>query len=410
MFESLITLDQELREQSAGLNLFYGDPLQVIKAILETSNVNEIFFNRDYTPFAGSRDRLIYELGKQHGVDVHQKSDLLLNEPEAVHKDDHTPYTVFTPFFKRAAMNVVRAPVLMNSGHFVSFGVDVAPTFRRKLDLLQELLPARDPNLITKGGTLEALRLLAKVSELANYQTVRDIPALPGTSLLSTHNRFGTISIREFYSATSTALGRDHGLVRQLYWRDFFYHIAHHFPHVFGHAFHRYYDNLLWREAPEDFERWCAGETGFPIVDAGMRQLNTTGYMHNRLRMIVASFLVKDLHINWQLGERYFATKLLDYDPCVNNGSWQWASSTGCDAQPYFRIFNPWLQQSRFDPQCEYIKRWVPELRDLHPKQIHALANERSPAGYPAPIVEHAVAKVYAEEMFAEAKKLAIQE
>ncbi len=179
-------------------------------------------------------------------------------------------------------------------------------------------------------------------------------------------------------------------MLRQLYWRDFFTHIAYHFPHVFGQPFLEKFANLRWDNNYDYFQAWCEDKTGFPIVDAGMRELNATGFMHNRLRMIVASFLVKDLHINWRWGERYFVQHLVDYDSCVNNGNWQWAASTGCDTQPYFRIFNPRLQQQKFDPDCQYIYRWIPELKGLSPKTIHKWDKKHHPCDYRAPIIDHA--------------------
>jgi deoxyribodipyrimidine photo-lyase len=207
------------------------------------------------------------------------------------------------------------------------------------------------------------------------------------------------------YHTIKERFGSEHTLIRELYWRDFFTHIAWHFPHVFGHAFYRHYDAIKWENDNELFSAWCSGRTGFPIVDAGMRELVATGFMHNRVRMIVSSFLVKDLLISWQWGERFFAQHLTDYDPSVNNGNWQWAASTGCDAQPYFRIFNPWLQQKRFDPQCAYIKRWIPELSQYSAAEIHKLADRAGPSGgrareYPAPVVQHSIQKIRAEELF----------
>ena len=196
--------------------------------------------------------------------------------------------------------------------------------------------------------------------------------------------------MREVYYAITEQLGSEHPLLRQLYWRDFFTHIAYHFPQVFGRPFLEKFANLHWDNNRDYFQAWSEGKTGFPIVDAGMRELNATGFMHNRLRMIVASFLVKDLHISWRWGERYFAQHLVDYDPCVNNGNWQWAASTGCDAQPYFRIFNPWLQQQKFDPDCRYIYRWIPELKAFSPKTIHQWDKKHHHCNYPAPIIDHA--------------------
>ena len=192
------------------------------------------------------------------------------------------------------------------------------------------------------------------------------------------------------YHTIAKTLGHNHPLIQQLYWRDFFTHVAFHTPHVFGHAYNKKFEHIPWKHNVAHFEAWQKGKTGFPIVDAGMRQLNQTGFMHNRVRMIVASFLVKNLHINWQKGERYFAQKLIDYDPAVNNGNWQWCASTGCDAQPYFRIFNPWLQQKKFDPHAVYIKTWVPELQKVSVDHIHQWHTLHGSAhAYPQPIVSH---------------------
>jgi len=220
------------------------------------------------------------------------------------------------------------------------------------------------------------------------YAATKDIPAL-STSNLSAHLKFGTLSIRETYHAIKKILGPTHLLLRQLYWRDFFTHVAYYSPFVFGHAFHEKYDQLIWEHDDKKFQRWCTGTTGFPIVDAGMRQLTTTGFMHNRVRMIAASFLTKDLHIDWRWGEKFFAQQLIDYDPAVNNGNWQWCASTGCDAQPYFRIFNPWLQQKKFDTECIYIKRWIPELKKVAPATIHTWYANKLPSNYPKPMVDH---------------------
>jgi deoxyribodipyrimidine photo-lyase len=228
------------------------------------------------------------------------------------------------------------------------------------------------------------------LSNCKNYNLERDFPSLTATSTLSAYVKFGCCSIREVYYATLQQLGEEHPLLRQFYWRDFFTHIAYHYPHVFGHAFHRRYDAIDWKNQESLFWAWTKGMTGFPIIDAGMRELQQTGLMHNRVRMLAASFLVKDLHISWRWGERYFAQHLLDYDPCVNNGNWQWAASTGCDAQPYFRVFNPCLQQRKFDPDCVYIKRWVPELAQYSATQIHQWQQAAEHGTYPAPIVDHA--------------------
>jgi deoxyribodipyrimidine photo-lyase len=195
-------------------------------------------------------------------------------------------------------------------------------------------------------------------------------------------------------------LGPGTELLRQLHWRDYFTQVAFYSPHVFGRAFKPKYNLLTWSGSTTHFAAWCAGRTGFPIVDAGMRELVATGFMHNRVRMIVSSFLVKDLHIDWRRGEQFFARNLVDYDPSVNNGNWQWAASTGCDAQPYFRIFNPWLQQQKYDPDCTYVKRWVPELRAVPPTTIHALPKKGPVGGYPSPIVDHAAESAAAKTRY----------
>ena len=259
----------------------------------------------------------------------------------------------------------------------------------------EKLLSTYNENIFFHGGRRNGLTILKNIKEFKEYAQTRDIPAFPTTGL-SAHNKFGTLSIREVYYSIKDVLGASHPLIKQLYWRDFYTQIADHFPHVFGHNFLKKYKKLAWRNNTEHFKRWCTGTTGFPIVDAGMRQLNATGWMHNRARMIVASFLTKDLLIDWRWGEFYFAKQLADYDPAVNNGNWQWAASTGCDAQPYFRIFNPWIQQKNFDPQCTYIKQWVPELFDIPPKVIHTLhKNTVSIKDYPRPIVDHAEQVAY---------------
>jgi deoxyribodipyrimidine photo-lyase len=262
-----------------------------------------------------------------------------------------------------------------------------------------DILNFNNPNIYAKGGRNEGLKILNQIQTHKNYERERDFPAIKGTTNLSAHIKFGTVSIREVYHAIKQI--DNFALLRQLYWRDFYIHIGFHFPHVFKGSFRPKYDRLDWKYDKSLFTIWCEGNTGFPIVDAGMRQLNSTGWMHNRVRMIVASFLTKDLLINWQWGERYFKEKLVDYDISVNNGNWQWAASTGCDPAPYFRIFNPWLQQKKFDPYCDYIKSFIPELRDYNPRIIHNLFKTHpQKLNYPKPIVNHSVMREKAKLMF----------
>jgi len=316
------------------------------------------------------------------GLPLYILADALITEPEQAVKADQTPYKVFTAFYNNARQFPVLLPQALSSQSFTSVASEVS--------LEQVALSFTKNTLVAiNGGRSQALLILDQLVHQSDYLNTRDFPVLDATSKLSAHLKFGTCSVREVYYAITETLGSEHPLLRQLYWRDFFTHIAYHFPQVFGKAFLEKFANVHWDNNLEYFQAWAEGRTGFPIVDAGMRELNATGFMHNRVRMIVASFLVKDLHVSWRWGERYFAQHLVDYDPCVNNGNWQWAASTGCDAQPYFRIFNPWLQQQKFDADCQYIYRWIPELKAYTPKVLHEWHKQHKPGLYPAPIIDH---------------------
>lgn len=388
MLESLQELDSELKKRKSQLITLMGEAENVIAQLLKKLPIEAVFINKDYTPFSIKRDKALERACKKSNCDFYTFDDALLVAPEKFANKQGKPYTVFTPFFKAARQKNVPKPVTTVPKNFYTKNITL-----KQIDLNKELtkngsiLKTTNPELLVHGGRKESTKILNKLSTFKNYKSIRDYPHYKTTEL-SAYNKFGTHSIREVYFTIKENLGSSHELIKQLYWRDFFTHIAFHFPHVFGKAFHEQYNNLEWTGSSAWFKKWCDGKTGFPIVDAGMRQLNTTGYMHNRVRMVVASFLTKDLHINWRKGEKYFAQQLVDYDPAVNNGNWQWAASTGCDAQPYFRIFNPWLQQKRFDPQCEYIKTWIPELKDYSAKEIHNhLKNNLD--GYLKPMIDH---------------------
>ena len=382
MLQSISDLESQLKTAGGKLALYQGSPEQVIRSAFEQQHIQSVFINRDYTPFSRQRDFELAEVCQQLGISLHTLPDALLTEPEQAVKSNQTPYKVFTAFYNNARHNPVALPQALPGQNFLSQASDFT------IDQLGLSIAESKPDMI-QGGRRSALTILDQLKEQADYLNTRDFPALNATSKLSAHLKFGTCSVREIYYAITEQLGGEHPLLRQLYWRDFFTHIAYHFPQVFGRPFLEKFAHLHWDNNPDYFQAWAEGRTGFPIVDAGMRELNATGFMHNRLRMIVASFLVKDLHISWRWGERYFAQHLIDYDPCVNNGNWQWASSTGCDAQPYFRIFNPWLQQQKFDPDCRYIYRWVPELKGQSPKTIHQWNKKRPPCNYLAPIIDH---------------------
>lgn len=382
MLNSLSDLQNQLQKKNGKLFFYYGIAEDIIDKLITEHKVEAVFINRDYTPFSRERDHQIELICKKHQIDFHNFADILLHEPEEVHKTNGDPYTIFTPYFHKAsALPVGKIKKNLHDNYFQQ------NSSLENKNIFEKLSQKNNANILVKGGREEALHLLEKISTLNNYEEQKNYPAQNGTTKLSAHNKFGTISIREFFSVSPQSL------IKELYWRDFFTHIGFHFPHVFEGAFLQQYNKLRWSKSENHFRAWCEGRTGFPIVDAGMRELNQTGYMHNRVRMITASFLVKDLHIDWRWGEKYFAQQLVDYDPAVNNGNWQWAASTGCDAQPYFRIFNPWLQQKKFDPECLYIKRFIPELAKLPAAIIHDLANTKHEifSNYPTPMLSHTV-------------------
>lgn len=388
MIESLQDLEQQFKKTGGRLYLFHGDPEQIIKKIIKQEKINFVACNRDYTPFSKLRDTALAGICKKAGVEFKQYDDLLLQNPDTITTSQKKPYTVFTPFYNRCMQLPVDAPI-----HKIKQSWYTRPIASSESSALyKKILPTVHKKLFAHGGSTHGIKILKNVHNFASYTKEHDIPARAATTGLSAHLKFGTVSIRHTYHALEKSFGKKHPLIRQLYWRDFFTYIAYHFPHVFGHSFKKQYDAIPWSTNKKAFDAWCNGMTGFPFVDAGMRQLNSTGFMHNRARLVTASFLTKDLHIDWRMGERYFAQQLIDYDPAVNNGNWQWVASTGCDAQPYFRIFNPWLQQKKFDPDCIYIKQWIPELADVPSKIIHTWYKQKeSINGYPISIVDHTI-------------------
>ncbi len=395
-------LNGQLEALGSKLYLFNGIAEDIVGALIRSTQIEAVYCNRDYTPFSKLRDNNLKNICNKHKIAYYSLPDTLITEPEEIFTNHGTPYTIFTAFLRNVVTHEVRKPYTMTSGKFYGLGIDKSKNFK---EILSKYLN-QNRNLILKGGRVEALKLLKSVKKLSDYESIRNFPNRKGTSFLSAHIKFGTLSIREFYFAILRYFNSSHSLIRELYWRDFFTHIAFHYPGVFGNSFHKKYDQIVWENDPSKFKSWCNGETGFPIVDAGMRQLNTTGWMHNRVRMIVASFLIKDLHVDWRWGEKYFAQKLIDYDPSVNNGNWQWAASTGCDAQPYFRIFNPWRQQLKFDPDCHYIKNWIPELKKYSSDQIHNLYKQfSSSCNYIEMIIDHDQAASEVRKAFASISK-----
>lgn len=388
MIESLEDLEVHFKKRGGNLYFFHGKTYQVIEQLLQQEKIDAIFTNKDYTPFSLKRDESIKKICDHYQVAFEQYDDVLLNPPQAVHTQNNTPYNIFTAFFKASLHLPIRKPEALDSN--VKWFKSPIAHSKTLVSIKNQILERENSTLHVHGGRQNAIAILNDLGKFHDYATTRDYPSISTTNL-SAHNKFGTVSIREVYYMIANELGAGHALIRQLYWRDFFTYVAYYSPFVFGHAFHEKYENIEWNNNEKMFKRWCDGQTGFPIVDAAMRQLNETGYMHNRVRMIVGSFLVKDLHIDWKWGEQYFACNLVDYDPAVNNGNWQWVASTGCDAMPYFRIFNPWLQQKKFDKDCVYIKKWLPELKNIDQRILHNWykPTNRPIKGYPRPIVDH---------------------
>lgn len=376
MAESLLDLNRQLKHHTSSLSVKRGTFRSALTSLIAEHSPARMRMSRDVTPYAKHREKLAGEICSQHNVELEMVDNHWLLPFTDTLKNDGEPFKVFTPFYHHA--NSLEVPMsTTTSTHFAH--IDSSDK------LIHDLIPKTSST--RHGGRSSAEALLRRLTKLRDYQTARDFPAQDATTHLSAQLHWGTVSAREAYWHVADTFDRAHPIIRQLWWREFYSSIAHHFPHVWRHNFRREFDELKWDTNPDFMKVWQRGETGFPIVDAAMRCLNTTGEMHNRLRMIVASFLTKDLHINWREGEEYFAQTLMDFDKAVNNGNWQWVAGTGADAAPYFRIFNPWLQQAKFDTDAEFIKTWLPELTDLPAKTIHDPKAERP--NYPQPIVDH---------------------
>lgn len=364
--QSVTALDTALRQQGSGLWARYGTAESVFQAVLARFNVQAVYTNHDYEPEALKRDQAIHALLAKAGIELRTFKDQVVFEKREVAKDDGEPYTVFTPYSRKWKARLAADPEALRPSP-----VPLEKFFKWSGDEI--------PSLESFGFHATGLPFPEKRVEkrlLLEYAEKRNLPAIRGTSHLGLHLRFGTVSPREL---VSVALKLSEAWLNELIWREFFMQILWNFPHVVREPFRPEYKQVKWRNDRADFERWCEGKTGYPIVDAGMRELNETGFMHNRVRMIAASFLVKHLLIDWRWGEAYFARKLLDFDLASNNGNWQWVAGCGCDAAPYFRVFNPELQAKKFDPDSRYIRHWVPELGSMK---------------YPEPIVDHVLARV----------------
>ena len=335
-------LDSQLKNEKSHLHVFVGNAEKIISKILKTSKIDAIFVNTDYTPFSQNRDKKIEKICKENNVDFISTDDILLHNVELLKTGNGEPYKVFTAFYSKAREFQYRKPQ-MHKFENLSKAKIMSETSLEKIPEFK----IKNNSKIMKGGRKAGLELIKNLKNLKNYDEARNIPSINGTSRLSAHNKFGTCSIREIHQECIKNLGQSHTIISELHWRDFFTYIMYHSPYSYSKEFNKRFQKIPWSKNKKNFSKWCQGITGFPIVDAGMRELNNSGFMHNRVRMIVASFLTKDLHIDWRLGEKYFATKLIDYNVCVNIGNWQWAASTGCEDRKSTRLNSSHSQQSR---------------------------------------------------------------
>lgn len=371
--QELQKLKAKYAELGSDLKVFHGNPRDIIPLIVETYNAKIVYTNRDYEPYALQRDKALFEQLKEKKCELIGAKDHVIFEKNEVLKADGLPYTVFTPYSRKWKEQ-------LNEFYLSSYPVE--KYFKYLNQTVAEPLPSLENIGFNSEQTVEFPSLETPLSTIERYNETRDIPSILGTSRLSIHLRFGTISIREL---ARIAKAKNETYLNELIWRDFYQMIIFHFPHSARDSFKKQYDQIQWERNEAHFKAWCEGKTGYPLVDAGMRELNATGFMHNRVRMVVASFLTKHLLIDWRLGEAYFAEKLLDFELASNTGGWQWAAGCGCDAAPYFRVFNPTSQQEKFDKEFKYIKKWVPEFgTPAYPKPIidHKFARERVLARY----------------------------
>ncbi len=408
IWESVVELRVALEALGGSLHVLHASARTVIPMLARTLDVDVVFTNHDYEPEVIDRDNAVSAALKAQGVMFETRKDHVIFEKNEVLTGAGTFFSVFTPYknawLKRMeAFYVKPYPIELHKSHFVADNTTEIPALEAMGFARTNLCSMKFPTGMAGGETL----FTEFLERIDRYDETRNFPSIKGPSYLSTHLRFGTVSIRGLVAAAwrrwqEGSRGAEVWL-SELIWRDFYVHILHHNPRVVSGAFKPEYEAIRWSNDPERFAAWCEGRTGFPIVDAAMRQLNQTGYMHNRLRMVAASFLTKDLLIDWRWGEHYFAEKLNDFDLSANNGGWQWAASTGCDAQPYFRIFNPLNQSEKFDPEGAFIRKYVPELAKLSNRDIHApwlttpveqRARDFVPGrDYPLPVVDHADAR-----------------
>jgi len=405
MLESLDELDKELKtDYKSQLHYYYGENVKVLKNIKKDYDYDSIFYNIDYTNYAKKRDKLIENYCNENKINCITQEDYLLSNIGTYLKDDGKEYLKYTPFKNKAKTFSFRKP---NNQKFDEnkFSKIVYSFKLKELDKYYK----KNEYLAMNGGRNKALLILENIQKFINYGSERNDLNTP-TTHLSAYIKFGCVSIREVYESIIKKLGESSTLIDQLLWREFYYYLVYYNSTLLeGHSLKPQYDNIKWENNPKIIEAWKSGNTGFPAVDAGIREMNKTGFMHNRARLITSGILIKILNCDWRIGEKYFAQMLVDYDPTVNNGNWQWSSGSGADSQPYFRIMSPWKQAKDNDPECEYIKKWIPELKDVHNKDIFNWSNSFSKyskkINYPKPIVDYEVmrkeiVKVYKDGLY----------
>ena len=399
MIESLEDLESQISNKGGKLYCFYGSNEKIVRQCIQDFKIDVVCFNLDYSPYAIKRDKEIISLCEKMKTYVMYDHDYYLHEPGSILTSTKTPFKKFTPYYESALRKKITAPSPTTINRFSMVKKPISN--RISLNVAMNKFTKTNNSILVHGGRPNAMKTLMNASKTQTHYASTHNDLEKNTTILSAFIKFGCVSIREVYHVLKSK--RD--IIRQLIWRDFYANILYSFPRVLGSAMKEKYNKITWHHNTKWFEAWREGMTGFPIVDAGMRELNTTGYMHNRARLITASFLVKTLLISWEHGEKYFAKQLTDYDPASNNGNWQWIASTGADSQPFFRIFNPWEQAKNFDPNAEYIKKWIPELKDVPVKdilkwEIVSSNDLYKDINYPKPIVDYSKQKKLALKMY----------
>ncbi|UOE41579.1 DNA photolyase family protein [Chryseobacterium suipulveris] len=366
IYEAIERLNKKLAKVGSGVDLYYGNPKEVFEKIIKKYDVHSVFTNEDYEPYALRRDGEIHEFLQSKNIEFKTFKDQVIFAPQEVLKIDGQPFQVYSPYAKQWESQLPENLEEYKSEDLLDHFFQFTPNH----------LTLKDIGFENSGEIFQKPSLSEDV--LKQYGEKRNFPAADATSKVSVHLRFGTVGIRKL---VNYAKKNSNKFLRELIWREFFMMLLYHFPHTVTKSFKPKYDDVKWEFDEDKFKKWCEGKTGFPLVDAGMRELNETGFMHNRVRMLVASFLIKDLHIDWKIGEAYFANKLLDYDQAQNIGNWQWVAGSGADGSPYFRVFNPYLQQEKFDKNFTYIKKWIPEYGTAeYPKEMVNHDEERKKA------------------------------